>query len=156
MEEPWVGFTDFHIPIRESAGCIRDESLDTMLLRSRIDRRAVLTLVALSALVPCGRVSAQGYAPASLSQPVGDEGAAELGDTIGAPDDGMDRVVHHESLVRLLADLPDGERRVLAYRFFGDMTQTRLAELLGVSQMQVSRLQARALGRLRQGLFADG
>ncbi len=38
------------------------------------------------------------------------------------------------------------ERRVLALRFVGDMTQTQIAQEIGVSQMQVSRILRRALG----------
>ena len=102
-------------------------------------------------------VAAQGYAPASLSQPVGVDGRAiELGDVLGGPDEDMERVDRHLSLVPLMDALPDHEQRVLAYRFFGNLTQTEIAGLLGVSQMQVSRLQSRALGRLRRGLLADG
>jgi RNA polymerase sigma-B factor len=101
-------------------------------------------------------VAAQGYTPASLSQAVGDGASIELGDLFGGPDEDLDRVDQHESLVLLMDALPDHEQRVLAYRFFGNLTQTQIAGLLGVSQMQVSRLQSRALGRLRRGLLADG
>jgi RNA polymerase sigma-B factor len=41
------------------------------------------------------------------------------------------------------------ERRVLALRFVNDMTQTQIAQEIGVSQMQVSRILRRALNRLR-------
>ena len=44
---------------------------------------------------------------------------------------------------------------MLAYRFLDDLTQTQVADKLGVSQMQVSRLQSRALNRLRERLLAD-
>jgi len=99
-------------------------------------------------------VAAQGYAPASLSQPVGEDVTLELGDLVGGPDEDLDRVDHHESLTLLMGALPDHEQRVLAYRFYGNLTQTQIAGLLGVSQMQVSRLQSRALGRLRRSLLA--
>jgi RNA polymerase sigma-B factor len=99
-------------------------------------------------------VAAQGYAPASLSQPVGDGASIDLADLVGGPDEELDRVDHHESLALLMGALPDHEQRVLAYRFYGNLTQTQIAGLLGVSQMQVSRLQSRALGRLRRSLLA--
>jgi RNA polymerase sigma-B factor len=101
-------------------------------------------------------VAAQGYLSASLSQPVVACASIELGDLVGAPDEDLDRVDHYESLGSLMAELPDPEQRVLAYRYFGNMTQTQIAGILGVSQMQVSRLQARALTRLREALLADG
>jgi RNA polymerase sigma-B factor len=100
-------------------------------------------------------VAAQGYLSASLSQPVAAGASTELGDLIGESDQDLDRVDHHESLRPLLAGLPDREQRVLAYRYYGNMTQTQIAALLGVSQMQVSRLQARALTRLREALLPD-
>jgi RNA polymerase sigma-B factor len=99
-------------------------------------------------------VAAAGYAPASLSQPVGGDGELELGDLIGRSDDDLDRVDYHESLVSLLEGLPEREQQALAYRFFGNMTQTQIANILGVSQMQVSRLLSSALARLRTGLLA--
>jgi RNA polymerase sigma-B factor len=99
-------------------------------------------------------VAAQGYAPASLSQPVGDDGALELGDLIGGTDEDLDRVDYHESLARWLADLPERERHALAYRFYGNMTQAQIAKILGVSQMHVSRLLTRALAQLRAALLA--
>lgn len=52
--------------------------------------------------------------------------------------------------------LPEAEQAVLRLRFFGGLTQDRVAEELGVSQMQVSRLQAKALGRLRRRLARSG
>jgi RNA polymerase sigma-B factor len=101
-------------------------------------------------------VAAQGYLPASLSQPVGIDGSTELSDMIGASDPNLDHLEQRESVKRLLLTLPDREKRVLCYRFFGNMTQAQVAEALGISQMHVSRLQSRALGRLRGGLFAQG
>jgi RNA polymerase sigma-B factor len=45
---------------------------------------------------------------------------------------------------------------VLYLRFFGDMTQTEIAEELGISQMHVSRLLSQTLARLRSAAEADG
>jgi RNA polymerase sigma-B factor len=99
-------------------------------------------------------VAAAGYASTSLSQPVG-EGATPLGDLLGDVDEDLERVEYHESLAPLMAALPARERQVVAYRFFGNMTQTQIAEIVGVSQMQVSRLLVRAVARLRAGLVGD-
>ncbi|MEO0492361.1 MAG: sigma-70 family RNA polymerase sigma factor [Actinomycetota bacterium] len=52
----------------------------------------------------------------------------------------------------LLEQLPDQERTVVALRFYGELSQTQIAERVGVSQMQVSRLLRRALERLRTGI----
>jgi len=100
-------------------------------------------------------VAAQGYGPASLSQPVGAGGTLVLGDLIGGPDEDLGRVEYHETLVPLMAALPDPERKALTYRFFGNMTQVQIGEILGVSQVHVSRLLTRALARLRAELLAS-
>ena len=52
-------------------------------------------------------------------------------------------------------DLPERERRILLLRFFAGMTQSQIATEVGISQMHVSRLLARTLTRLREGLLAE-
>ncbi len=101
-------------------------------------------------------LAGQGYQAMSLSTPARPGGSTEFGDLIGAPDGKLELVDNYESVRVLLARLPDAERQVLAYRFLDDLTQTQVAGKLGISQMQVSRLQARALGRLRRGLLGEG
>jgi RNA polymerase sigma-B factor len=46
--------------------------------------------------------------------------------------------------------LSERERRILYLRFFQDMTQTEIAEDIGISQMHVSRLLTQSLARLRE------
>lgn len=55
----------------------------------------------------------------------------------------------------LIAALPERERQVLVWRFFDSLTQTQIAERLGVSQMQVSRILSRTLARLREQALAE-
>jgi RNA polymerase sigma-B factor len=52
-------------------------------------------------------------------------------------------------LTRGLELLPEREREIVRLRFYEDLTQAEIADLLGISQMHVSRLLAKALGRLR-------
>jgi RNA polymerase sigma-B factor len=52
----------------------------------------------------------------------------------------------------MLAGLPERERRILILRFVDGKTQTEIAEVVGISQMQVSRLVARSLAQLREQL----
>lgn len=59
---------------------------------------------------------------------------------------------NHEALRPLLAALPERERTVVLLRFFGNMTQTQIAERVGVSQMHVSRLLTKTLAQLREQL----
>ncbi|WP_375154321.1 RNA polymerase sigma factor SigF [Nocardia cyriacigeorgica] len=55
----------------------------------------------------------------------------------------------------LIAALPSRERQVLVWRFYGAMTQNQIAERLGVSQMQVSRILSRTLASLREQALAE-
>ncbi|KHO27212.1 RNA polymerase subunit sigma [Mycolicibacterium setense] len=82
----------------------------------------------------------------------GDEDAPAIVDTLGDLDDGLDQIENRETLRPLLAQLPERERTVLLLRFFESMTQTQIAERVGVSQMHVSRLLAKSLARLRDQL----
>jgi RNA polymerase sigma-B factor len=99
--------------------------------------------------------AAQVYRPESLSAPLGlDDGpdAAALVDLLGAPDAGFDLVENRESLRGLVNRLPPRQQRILALRFYGNLTQSQIAEKIGVSQMHVSRLLADALRQLRSSL----
>lgn len=82
----------------------------------------------------------------------GDEEAPAIVDTLGDVDAGLDQIENRESLRPLLAGLPERERTVLLLRFFESMTQTQIAERVGISQMHVSRLLAKSLARLRDQL----
>ncbi|MFN3006043.1 MULTISPECIES: RNA polymerase sigma factor SigF [Mycolicibacterium] len=82
----------------------------------------------------------------------GDEEAPAIVDTLGDVDAGLDQIENRESLRPLLASLPERERTVLLLRFFESMTQTQIAERVGISQMHVSRLLAKSLARLRDQL----
>lgn len=82
----------------------------------------------------------------------GDEEAPAIVDTLGDVDTGLDQIDNRETLRPLLAQLPERERTVLVLRFFESMTQTQIAERVGVSQMHVSRLLAKSLARLRDQL----
>ncbi|MFF9898337.1 RNA polymerase sigma factor SigF [Streptomyces longispororuber] len=86
--------------------------------------------------------------------PGSDDGYA-LRDTLGGPDPALDVVVDREAVKPRLAQLPERERAILYMRFFGDMTQSRIAEHLGISQMHVSRLISRCCGRLRDEITRD-
>ncbi|MFI6638078.1 RNA polymerase sigma factor SigF [Streptomyces sp. NPDC050504] len=80
--------------------------------------------------------------------PGADDGYS-LQDALGAPDPALDTVVDRESVKPGLRALPEREKRILYMRFFRDMTQSRIAEDLGISQMHVSRLISRCCTRLR-------
>ena len=96
-----------------------------------------------------GLEGAQAYSATSLSTPVGPEGALELGDTLGEEDEDMRLAELRIALGPAMAALADRDRRILALRFYGNLTQSEIAEQMGISQMHVSRLIARALRTLR-------
>jgi RNA polymerase sigma-B factor len=96
------------------------------------------------------------YRPISLDTPVDDtDGAATYGDLIGSDDTAIEDAVDHIALRPLLDELPERERMILLHRFYGNKTQTEIGELMGVSQMQVSRLIGRGLATLHAGLLKD-
>ena len=70
-------------------------------------------------------------------------------------DESLEGVEYRESLKPLLEQLPPREKRILLLRFFGNMTQSQIATELGISQMHVSRLLARTLAQLREGLTSE-
>ena len=77
------------------------------------------------------------------------EDAPAIADTLGDVDTSLDQIENREALRPLLEGLPERERTVLVLRFFESMTQTQIAERVGISQMHVSRLLAKSLARLR-------
>ncbi|MFI1360195.1 SigB/SigF/SigG family RNA polymerase sigma factor [Streptomyces sp. NPDC020898] len=78
-----------------------------------------------------------------------------LADTVGGPDPGFDLVVDRAAVSPGLRNLPERERTILYLRFFGGMTQSRIAQQLGISQMHVSRLISGCCARLREELRAE-
>jgi RNA polymerase sigma-B factor len=86
----------------------------------------------------------------------GSEDGYSLSDALGSPDPALDTVVDREAVKPRLAALPERERAILYMRFFDDMTQSRIAEQLGISQMHVSRLISRCCGRVREQVLRDG
>ena len=82
----------------------------------------------------------------------GTEDAPAIADTLGDFDAGLDQIENREALRPLLASLPERERTVLLLRFFENLTQTQIAERVGISQMHVSRLLAKSLMKLRDQL----
>jgi RNA polymerase sigma-B factor len=103
-----------------------------------------------------GLESANAYSTVSLDAPdSGDEDAPAVADSLGMIDDALEGVEYRESLKPLLERLPPREKKILLLRFFGNMTQSQIAAELGISQMHVSRLLARTLAQLREGLTSD-
>ena len=85
----------------------------------------------------------------SLDTPVGEEGDTQLSDLLGSADDRFERMERSEWAQWLLSKVGDTERDLLTLRYRDGLGQRETARRLGISQMQVSRLERRALSRLR-------
>jgi len=94
------------------------------------------------------------YRNNSLDEP-GATGQIALADRMGALDAALDEVECREVLAPLLDSLPERDRTIILLRFFGNQTQTQIAEAVGISQMHVSRLLDRILSTLRRQLTDD-
>ncbi|MFD3518100.1 RNA polymerase sigma factor SigF [Streptomyces sp. NPDC058657] len=102
-----------------------------------------------------GLESANAYSTLSLDVPDTDDESPAVADTLGSEDVALEGVEYRESLKPLLEDLPPREKRILLLRFFGNMTQSQIAQEVGISQMHVSRLLARTLAQLREKLLVE-
>ncbi|WP_405529141.1 RNA polymerase sigma factor SigF [Streptomyces avidinii] len=102
-----------------------------------------------------GLESANAYSTLSLDVPDTDDESPAVADTLGAEDEALEGVEYRESLKPLLEGLPPREKRILLLRFFGNMTQSQIAQEVGISQMHVSRLLARTLAQLRDKLLVE-
>src|SRR6478609_9403796 len=104
-----------------------------------------------------GIESSNAYSTLSLdaSDDGEDGGAATMLDALGMEDVGLEHVEIRESIKPLLDKLAPREKKILLLRFFKNMTQSQIAEEIGVSQMHVSRLLNRTLEQLRTSLEED-
>jgi RNA polymerase sigma-B factor len=102
-----------------------------------------------------GLQAAEAYRSSSLDELLNPASGdtATLGEFIGSLDEELEKINDRELLRPLLAQLPPRERTILALRFFRGLTQTQIAEQVGLSQMHVSRLLRQALTSL-QGSMA--
>ena len=90
---------------------------------------------------------------ASLQNQTGEDGFT-LESILGC--DGMEEeVVERLALRQAIDALPDRERKVILLRFYKNLTQERTARILGVSQVQISRMERRAIGHLREWLTEE-
>jgi len=90
----------------------------------------------------------------SLDAPMSDrDDPALLADMLGDEDPDVAHTIDMEAVNKHWDELPEREQRILVMRFYGNLTQTEIGERLGISQMHVSRLLARALSHLKSRLL---
>ncbi|MGQ0678159.1 MAG: SigB/SigF/SigG family RNA polymerase sigma factor [Actinomycetota bacterium] len=97
-----------------------------------------------------GLDAAQAYSTTSLDAPHDDGDGEPALARLGVLDQALELVESRASIVPLLEKLPERQRRILYLRFYKELTQTEIARELGMSQMHVSRLLARALQVLKE------
>jgi len=96
---------------------------------------------------------AQAYNFTSLDAPLdSEEGSSTFAEQLGGEDEHLENLEYRASLAPEMAKLPEREQRIVYLRFFKGMTQSEIAEKLGISQMHVSRLLSRTLAKLREAL----
>ncbi|MEU2118594.1 RNA polymerase sigma factor SigF [Streptomyces sp. NPDC016459] len=102
------------------------------------------------------QVAANGYNSTSLDATLGgpesEDDDAALADILGREDPAIELFEDFHALAPLVGALEERDRVLLHLRFVEELTQTQIGEKLGISQMHVSRLLARSLDRLREGL----
>ncbi|MEU4038116.1 SigB/SigF/SigG family RNA polymerase sigma factor [Streptomyces collinus] len=106
--------------------------------------------------VAAGMEALESFSTLSLDAELssGEDGYS-LADTLGASDTSYDVVVDREAAKEGLRRLPERERAILYMRYFEDMTQSRIADQLGISQMHVSRLISRSCARVRDEVLGQ-
>jgi RNA polymerase sigma-B factor len=88
------------------------------------------------------------YRPTSLAGTGGDDGDIDL----PVDDDELGRTLDRATFGASIADLSERQRRVVTLRFVDDLTQSEIADRMGISQMHVSRLLRASLDRIREEL----
>ncbi|MEW1640698.1 SigB/SigF/SigG family RNA polymerase sigma factor [Streptomyces sp. NPDC091219] len=153
-----------HVPRRVQDLRNRVRVADGELARTTPGRRPTVSEIARHAClseeeVRLGIEAAESFSALSLDAvSTGGSGGSDgfaLMDVLGSVDPALDVVVDREAVRPRLAALPERDREILYLRFFGDMTQSRIAERFGISQMHVSRLISRCCRRIREQVLED-
>ncbi|MFI6217189.1 SigB/SigF/SigG family RNA polymerase sigma factor [Nocardia brasiliensis] len=103
-------------------------------------------------------IAGNAYQSASIDAVAGDDienAPLPLLESLGAEEPSYHLVEDYLAVRPLIEDLPERERRVLIMRFFESKTQSQIADVLGVSQMHVSRILSKTLQQLRDDALRD-
>ncbi|HLY94063.1 MAG TPA: SigB/SigF/SigG family RNA polymerase sigma factor [Gaiellaceae bacterium] len=102
--------------------------------------------------------SGRAYSPLSLSSTTGGDGEETLDplESIGTEEHQYEVSEDRAVLAPGFKALDDRERMILQLRFFEGLTQSQIAQQVGISQMHVSRLIRRSLEKIREAIDADG
>ena len=90
--------------------------------------------------------------PVSIFQPMGDSGENEITllDTLESGGNFDEAIVDQMAVRNAAASLPPREQKIIFMRYYQNKTQSEVAKMLGISQVQVSRLEKKILSKLKQ------
>ncbi|WP_405876119.1 MULTISPECIES: SigB/SigF/SigG family RNA polymerase sigma factor [unclassified Streptomyces] len=142
---------DLRNRVRQSAKELSQTTSGRVPTVTEIARHAHLS----EAEVRAGMEALECFSALSLDAEMPGADGFALADAIGGPDPAYDVVVDRVAVGPCLQALPERERTILYLRFFGGMTQSRIAQQLGISQMHVSRLLSGCFAQLREELLAE-
>ncbi len=133
---------------------VAEEELTQELGRAPNDSELASRLSVTAAEIYEARQAGEMFTACSLNAPLStsQDDPAELGDFLGEEDPGIDHALSMEAVTRHWDELSVREQRILVHRFYGNLSQEEIGKRLGISQMHVSRLLARALAHLRNQL----
>jgi RNA polymerase sigma-B factor len=139
---------DLHVEISKVV-----ETLSQRMARAPTAREIAVELDIDAAEVAEALIAGSAYQTVSMDTPLRDDGDdVPLAETIGTYDESLETAEGYATIEPALARLPERERTIVILRFFGGLTQSQIAERLGISQMHVSRLLSRTLEELRNEL----
>ncbi|OXM59103.1 SigB/SigF/SigG family RNA polymerase sigma factor [Amycolatopsis vastitatis] len=103
-----------------------------------------------------GLLAAEAYRAHSINTPArGAEDTVTVADQLAAEEPGFAHCENHVTLQAAMATLPARERAIVKMRFVDELTQSQIAQRIGLSQMQVSRLLAKTLEQLRERIVTE-
>ena len=143
-------------PVQELLLQVRDATgpLAQQLGRTPTDSDLALHLGVSGDKVRQAQLAQLAFQPSSLDAPQADYGTAiTLADSLGAEDPRLDHMLGMRAVSAHWGELPPREQQILIMDFGDGLTQAQIGQRLGISQMHVSRLRTRALGRLRARLY---
>lgn len=89
----------------------------------------------------------------SIDKNIGDDDGYTIGDKIFSENDEYEKVINGIALDKIIEVLDEKEKKVIFYRYYREMTQVQIANILGTSQVQVSRIEKRALQKMHDKII---
>lgn len=93
-----------------------------------------------------------GLRPESINAPLGDDDGKTLADRIESHENCEKKVINKILVDELLEMFDEREKKIIILRYFKEKTQSQIADLLGISQVQVSRIEKKVLGIMKKSL----